>query len=215
MRLILLFTSRTGSKSEWFLELRQLIKRRLRDHIWTASSYEQMNFISAVSSQCKSKLLVAVFFAAMGQSAFAQEVVAVQQMPPYAVQQHDGSWSGPAVDLFRAAADRTGTDFQFVPAGTTADAAALFPTYATAQPSGSAYSTLPFHIDSVGLIGLSASGRFLERLSGLLNVGLLWAAAIFSALVLIAGLAFWVAERNGNENISPEGGKLKGMGQRF
>ena len=148
----------------------------------------------------------------------AQEVEVVT-MPPYAIEDEAGTWRGPAVDLFRAAADEAGVDYTFVAAAEatqTEGALARFPVFAdAAMPQGYAARSLPFHVDVIGLIGAREGGGFLQRLAALLNTGFLWTIGVVCALLLVAGLAFWTFERSGNDEVAADGSMVRGIGRSF
>ncbi|WP_275588820.1 ion channel [Croceicoccus hydrothermalis] len=145
--------------------------------------------------------------------------VAVAEIPPYAIRNADGRWTGPAMDLFRAAAEESGLDYTLVEtrpdAVDTSDAGIAFPAFATARiPAGSARS-LPIHIDSVGLIGRSPGGGFLKGLAGLFNTSFLRVVAIVSGLLLVVGAIFYFVERKTNDGLHADNGRIHGIGHGF
>ena len=159
-------------------------------------------------------ILTALLLALSPGSAIAQETVVVTELPPYTTQQADGRWSGPAIDLYRAAADRTGKDYRFV-AASQGTGEPDFPVYADPNlPSGQIRS-LPLHTDSIGLIGIGNRSGFTMGLLGLLTPGFFKTVAIVALLVLIAGTIFWLVERRGNDNLQADGSKSRGIGQGF
>ncbi|MDT0574875.1 ion channel [Croceicoccus sp. F390] len=154
--------------------------------------------------------------------ALAAEQVAITAMEPYTHKNAEGQWSGPAVDLFRTAADRANVQFEFVEQSpgemaqeTRNRTIASFPFSAVAQLAPGDAQSLPFHIDSVGLIGVSASGDFLLGLSDIFNLQFLKIVGLICLLLLIAGAAFWLAEHKGPGALDPETGKIRGIGDGF
>ncbi|QQN73463.1 ion channel [Croceicoccus sp. YJ47] len=145
--------------------------------------------------------------------------VAVAEVAPYAIRNADGRWTGPALDLFRAAAEESGLDYTLVPTSPDAigrsDAAVAFPVYATASLANDARRSLPFHVDSVGLIGRSPGGGFLAGLAGLLNTSFLRVVAIVSAVLLVVGAIFYFVERKTNEGLHADDGRMHGIGHGF
>ncbi|MBU2339660.1 MAG: hypothetical protein KKE77_00215 [Alphaproteobacteria bacterium] len=159
-------------------------------------------------------ILSSLFLALAPGSATAQETVVVAELPPYAKQQPDGRWTGPAIDLYRAAADRAGQDYRFVAAGPDTGEPE-FPVYATPDMPAPAMRSLPLHADSIGLIGIGAGSGFTMGLLGLFTPGFFKTVAIFALLVLIAGTIFWLVERKGNDEVLADGSKRRGIGQGF
>jgi len=163
-------------------------------------------------------LLIAFVF---GAAPSAAAPVAVVEMPPYASQAEDGTWRGPAVDLFREGADAADLDYELVSAGeqTTSDAAQItFPVFAGRETTTGGLRTMPFHVESVGLVGGSNAGgtsSFLKGLSGLMNIGFLKVVGLICVLLLIAGTIFWLVERSGNDDLGSEGGHMHGIGDGF
>ncbi|MBZ6378370.1 MULTISPECIES: ion channel [Pacificimonas] len=152
----------------------------------------------------------------------AQSAVAIAELPPYTVQSPRGDWHGPAVDLFRAAADRSGEDFTFV--RTDSDdlrgaldggALAALPLMPEAGRSPAPARSLPFHTDAVGLIGRQQHGGFLSSMSQLFNLGFLRVVLVLSAILLIVGTVIWAVERRNNEDFKQDGSKVKGIGNGF
>lgn len=149
--------------------------------------------------------------------------VTVFDVPPYAMQDGDGRWHGPAVDLFRGAADRAGLDYCFVGAGEAqggAEAQTAFPVFARAGGVAGQMHSLPFHIDSIGVIkpegaANSSAEGFMQGLAGLFNMGFLKVVGILCVLLLIVGTIFWLVERSGNDDVGSEGTRMGGIGDGF
>ncbi|HEX2019414.1 MAG TPA: ion channel, partial [Aurantimonas sp.] len=150
----------------------------------------------------------------------AQEV-GVVEMPPYATQDESGNWSGPAVDLFREAAEAAGLQYRLVdgsiPAATQSREA-VFPVFADPQVPDGIGRSLPLHVDSIGLIGApgaaTASG-FIEGLAGLFNVGFLKVVAMIGALLLVVGTIFWLVEKSGDGDLASRDSSIEGIGDGF
>ncbi len=157
----------------------------------------------------------------VGAAPSAAAPVAVVAMPPYTIEGSDDSWRGPAVDLFRAAADEAGYEYRLVPAGDLPAGAApqvTLPVFAGQAAAAQDRRSLPFHVDAVGLVGGSETGGtagFLQRLRGLLNVGFLKVVGIICGLLLVAGTIFWLVERSGNDDLGSDGSRLRGIGDGF
>lgn len=159
-------------------------------------------------------ILTALFLALSPGSATAQETVVVNELPPYTTQQADGQWSGPAIDLYRAAADRAGRDYRFV-AADPGTGEAEFPVYAKPELGSGKIRSLPLHTDSIGLIGIGNRSGFTMGLLGLFTPGFFKTVAIVALLILFAGTIFWLVERRGNDNLQADGSKSRGIGQGF
>ncbi|WP_164549809.1 ion channel [Altericroceibacterium xinjiangense] len=152
-----------------------------------------------------------------GSHAAAQEVV-VTEMVPYAIQDENGVWRGPAVDLFRAAADAAQVQYRLVPntgSSTLPAAGAAFPAFADSQGLDGGARSLPFHVDTVGLIGGSSQPSFIQSLLSLFNFGFFKVLAIVCALLLVAGTVFWLVERRGNDDLPSGSQPIKGLGDGF
>lgn len=165
-------------------------------------------------------LCFVVAFSLPGPGANAQDV-GVVEMAPYATQDDDGNWSGPAVDLFREAADAAGIYYRLVAVDSqtaTQSPQAVFPVFAAPQATEGMLRSLPFHVDPVGLIGApgaaSASG-FVEGLAGLFNVGFLKVVVMISALLLVVGTIFWLVEKSGDGDLASRESSIKGIGDGF
>ncbi|UIJ72939.1 potassium channel family protein [Aurantimonas sp. HBX-1] len=159
-------------------------------------------------------------FSLPGTSAQAQEV-GVVEMAPYATQDGDGNWSGPAVDLFREAADAAGLYYRLVAAGRQTEIGsmqAVFPVYADPQVADSVRRSLPFHVDPIGLIGApgaSSGPGFIEGLAGLFNLGFLKVVGMLSVLLLVVGTIFWLVEKSGDGDLASRESSIKGIGDGF
>ncbi|MEF2550797.1 hypothetical protein VQ042_05370 [Aurantimonas sp. A2-1-M11] len=109
------------------------------------------------------------------------------EMAPYAMQDEDGNWSGPAVDLFREATDAAGVGYELVEAGSQPalqPSQTIFPVYAEPLAAVGMVRSLPFHVDAIGLIGApgaSSTSGFIEGLAGLFNIGFLKVVGMISA----------------------------------
>jgi polar amino acid transport system substrate-binding protein len=152
--------------------------------------------------------------------ATAQEV-GVVEMPPYATQDESGNWSGPAVDLFREAADAAGVQYRLVDAAippATQSRQAVFPVFGDPQLPDRMLRSLPFHVDAIGLIGAPGSASaagFVEGLAGLFNIGFLKVVAMIGALLLVVGTIFWLVEKSGNGDLASRESSIKGIGDGF
>ncbi|WP_170002080.1 ion channel [Pseudopontixanthobacter vadosimaris] len=169
------------------------------------------------------RLFLAILLFCIGQlpgQAIAAQTVQIAEVPPYALKDGSGGWSGPAVDLFRAAAQNAGVAYRFVEVRpselATSPAMAAFPAYADggarkAGTAGTAHS-LPFYTDSVGLIGGAQATGFVEGLANLANWGFLKVVLIVSGLIFVAGALFWLVERRGNESVQGSEDHLQHLG---
>lgn len=159
--------------------------------------------------------LSSVFFSPSSQAAALN--VAVVELPPYAQQDENGMWRGPAVDLFRAAAEAAQINYRFVAAqnGPQQGELARFPVLADARVVDETSRSLPFHVDTLALIGGSKRPGFVEGLAGLFNLGFLLTVAAICLLLLIVGFVFWLVERSDNDELKSDGSKAKGIGHGF
>ena len=143
--------------------------------------------------------------------------VAVVELPPYAERDENGVWRGPAVDLFRAAAEAAQVNYRFVAAQEAQQQGQLarFPVLADARLPDEASRTVPFHVDSLALIGASQRPSFVAGLAGLFNLGFLLTVAAICLLLLVVGFVFWLVERSGNDDLTADGSKARGIGHGF
>ncbi len=164
-------------------------------------------------------------------SADARRTVLVTSSPPYAEQDESGAWTGPAVDLVRSAAERSGLAVSFTgveqgPNGAgdaddgaaRAGAIAVLPAFATADRPGSYDRSLPFTRDAIGLIGGSQSRGFLRDLMKLFSMDFLKVALVFAGILAVFGALFWLLERGRNSGVDGEDGDnsaIKGIGNGF
>ena len=169
------------------------------------------------------KALLATLLLLTGGSLHAQEIVRVAPVAPYASIDAEGHWSGHAIDLVRAAAERSGTDIVFVRAPSGAltdgsDVAAALPVFASPELPDNMDRSLPIARDSVGLLGEGGGSAFLSKLLGLFNWGFATVAGILAVVLLVVGTLFWLAERGRNAVIDGEegnNGPLAGIGHGF
>lgn len=152
----------------------------------------------------------------------AQEIVTVAPLAPYVEVDEENRWSGPAIDLIRAAADRTDTDIVFVQTSpkdlAESGAIAAMPVFATPEPPPGMVRSLPLARDSIGLLGAGGTSGFLSQMLGLFNWGFAQVAGTFAIILLFAGALFWIAERGRNEGIdgkSGDNGPVRGIGNGF
>ncbi|NTZ42436.1 hypothetical protein G7A66_04905 [Altererythrobacter sp. SALINAS58] len=160
-------------------------------------------------------------FGYVPEQAVAAQTVHIAEVPPYTQKDSSGGWSGPAVDLFRAAAQNAGVAYRFEevrPAElATSGAAAAFPAYADGSSPGAGQvgpnvQSLPFYTDTVGLIGGTQATAFVEGLTNLANWGFMKVVLIVSGLVFVAGAIFWLVERRGNDSVQGSQDHLAHLG---
>ena len=151
----------------------------------------------------------------------AAQTVQIAEVPPYAQKDGSGGWSGPAVDLFRAAAHNAGVAYRFQEVRpselASSGALAAFPAYAdgserNAGPATMNVHSLPFYTDSVGVIGGAQATAFVEGLTNLANLGFLKVVLIVSGLIFVAGALFWLVERRGNKSVQGSEDHLQHLG---
>ena len=158
--------------------------------------------------------------------ASAQSTVEVAPIAPYTEVDEEGRWSGPAIDLMRAAADRAGTGITFERAepdalerGPSGGALAALPVFAGPDTPAGTLRSLPLASDSVGLLGAGGGGTgFVSKLAGLFNWGFFRIALALAVLLLVVGTIFWLVERGNNEGIANDEGEsppLSGIGHGF
>ena len=149
----------------------------------------------------------------------------LEPLPPYAVRDNNGDWTGPAIDLLRSAADRTGVSFRLEErSGEASDEPVAAPASPTLTYIGNdslrtgMQSCVPMVQEPIGVIGTGSGRGFLNSLTGLISFGFLKVALAFGAILLVFGTLFWLIERGRNEGIDGEegdNGAIAGIGKGF
>jgi ABC-type amino acid transport substrate-binding protein len=167
--------------------------------------------------------LIALFAAglpvcAIAQKAGSQEhrqmVVATHEAPPFAILGQDGQWHGIAIDLWRKIADERGYDYRFVQSDLTGmidgvvdgryDASVGALTI-TADRESKVDFTHPFYATGFGIAVPTADPAWYTLFSNFFTIGFLKAVLALSAVLVIVGLLFWLAERKRNpEQFAPD-----------
>lgn len=130
-------------------------------------------------------------------------------MPPFSWQQEDGTWTGVAVDLWTRTAESAGIAWTAVKADTpnglveqlaagTIDVAATGLTV-TAERARHVDFLPSFELNSVGIVSRPAEGlQFWHLLAGLTDAAFLGMSVLVVSLIVVFGVAIWLAERRGN-----------------
>ncbi|GAA5484774.1 transporter substrate-binding domain-containing protein [Haloferula sargassicola] len=168
------------------------------------------------------------FFSLLLATAFAQEtpappaseeplVVAVREVPPFAMKDQGGNWEGLSVDLWQDVADKLNLNFtwQEMPLGETLDgirdgsvdigAAALTITAAREETMDFSH---PYYVSGLGIGHVAdRESAWISTLKGFLSIEFLSTIASLALVLLIAGFAVWWFERKANPEEFQHGAK--------
>ena len=150
-------------------------------------------------------------------------IVAVREVPPFAMKDSAGNWEGLSVDLWQDVADKRNLNFEWkeLPLSDTltalqndgADVAIAALTVTTEREQNLDF-THPYY---VGGLALGHTGdresAWLATLRGFVSVEFLSTVASLALVLLIAGFAVWLFERRANKE--EFGGGMKGLGAGF
>ncbi len=169
-------------------------------------------------------LLVLALTATAPAVAEPELAVAIKEAPPFAIQEADGSWSGVAVDLWRAMADELGLTFSLrayeldalletVRTGTAQ--AGLGAITVTAEREASLDFSHPFFSSGLGAaVPARAGSGWRGALERIASPAFLSALGALVVALLVAGLVVWLLERRRNAE-QFGGGTAQGIGSGF
>lgn len=150
-------------------------------------------------------------------------VVAVREVPPFAMKDTAGNWEGLSVDLWQDVADKRNFTFSWKELSLQGTLAALAANEIdVAVPALTINSERERQIDFshpyyVGGLTLGypsdSKSPWLATLEGFVSLQFLTTVASLSLVLLIAGFAVWVFERRGNNQEFQKGGR--GLGDGF
>lgn len=156
-------------------------------------------------------LLMSLLFApaAMAQESPSQGAmqIATREAPPFVQRSADGQWQGLAIDLWRSIADERGYQFEFVEtdlAGMVdgvADgrfAASVGALTVTAERERKVDFTHPFYATGFGIVTAKDPSAWLSLFRNFFTWQFLQAILALSAVLLVVGVLFWLAERKRN-----------------
>lgn len=187
--------------------------------------------------QLLSRLLRTLLLLVIGSTALAQEaahpsppdaaskplVVAVREVPPFAMKNSSGNWEGISVDLWRDVAENLGLKFEWreMPLSETlkslregsTDVAVAALTVTTEREKTMDF-THPYYVSGLALGHAGTTENpWMATLRGFFSMQFLSAVASLALVLLLAGFAVWLFERKANH--AEFGGGLRGLGAGF
>src|SRR5215469_6761634 len=190
--------------------------------------FRSMTMISSLRSAAILCLLSLAMLAQGSDAARAQDahgtelVVGTKEAPPFAIKQHDGSWSGISIELWRRIADKAGLRFRLVEARSVQDlvdgvASGTFnvgvaAVTVTAAREHRVEFTQPFYHTGLGVAVPINESPWVSIGRALLSFSFLKAVAVLLALSLLVGFLIWLLEHRKTEHF---GGGAKGLGSSF
>jgi polar amino acid transport system substrate-binding protein len=152
----------------------------------------------------------------------AELVVGTKEAPPFAIRQHDGSWSGISIELWKRIADKAGLRFRLVEAQSVQDlvdgvASGTFNVGVAAVTVTAARErrvdfTQPFYHTGLGIAVPINESPWVSIGRALLSFSFLKAVAVLLGLSLLVGFLIWLAEHRKTEHF---GGGARGLGTSF
>ena len=133
--------------------------------------------------------------------------IATREAPPFAIEGSDGQWHGLAIDLWRQIALERGYRYHFVKTdldgmidGVASGqyAASVGALTITAAREEKVDFTHPFYATGFGIAVPRAAPAWLSLMRNFFTLNFLKAVLALSALLLLVGLLFWLAERKAN-----------------
>lgn len=160
--------------------------------------------------------------AAAGKAPGVELVVGTKEAPPFAIKQHDGSWSGISVELWRRIADKAGLRFRLVETQSVQDLvdgvasgtfnAGVAAVTVTAARERRVDFTQPFYHTGLGIAVPINESPWVSIGRALLSFSFLKAVAVLLGFSLLVGFLIWLAEHRKTEHF---GGGAKGLGSSF
>lgn len=151
-----------------------------------------------------------------------QMVVATHEAPPFAIRNQDGEWHGIAIDLWRKIAAERRYQYHFVESDLAGMIDGVFDgrydasvgaLTITADRESKVDFTQPFYATGFGIAVARADPAWYTLFSNFFTAGFLKAVLALSALLMVVGLLFWLAERRRNpEQFAPD---ATGIGSGF
>ena len=170
---------------------------------------------------CRLAAALSLLALSVAASAQAPLVVGIKEAPPFVIKSADGSFGGPAVELWRHLAEAQGREFTWreLPLKELLDAVqrgeldvAVGALTVTAEREGRFDFTHPYHTTGLGIIAREEEGiGVLSVVRRLLSLQFLGALGALLLVLAGTGAAVWLLERRRN----PEqfgGGVAKGLG---
>ena len=153
-------------------------------------------------------------------------VVAVREVPPFAMRDAAGNWEGLSVDLWQDAADKLDWEFSWreLDLAATLSAleagevdAAVAALTITAEREQRLDFSHPYYISGLALAHRAGgrSGAWLSTLKGFFTREFLVAVGSLAVVLLIAGFAIYLFERRANAEQFGDGKTLRGIGDGF
>ena len=149
-------------------------------------------------------------------------VVGTKEAPPFAIKQHDGSWSGISIELWRRISDKAGLRFRLVETQNVQDLvdgvasgtfnASVAAVTVTAARERRVDFTQPFYHTGLGIAVPISESPWVSIGRALLSFSFLKAVAVLLGLSLLVGFLIWLAEHRKTEHF---GGGAKGLGSSF
>jgi ABC-type amino acid transport substrate-binding protein len=147
-------------------------------------------------------------------------VIGTRQVPPFAMRDTDGSWSGIAIDLWAQIAERLNLDYRLVEldlsrmvdavAAGEVDAVAAALTITGAREERVDF-TQPFYTSGLGIAVVEhPEGGFVATLQRLFSGRFLHSVAALLGVLTLIGVLIWLAERRRNAHF--HGGLARGIG---
>jgi len=149
----------------------------------------------------------------------AELVVGTKEAPPFAIKQHDGSWSGISIALWKRIADKAGLRFRLVEAQSVQDlvdgvASGTFNVGVAAVTVTAARErrvdfTQPFYHTGLGIAVPINESPWISIARALLSFSFLKAVGALLGFSLLVGFLIWLFEHRKTEHF---GGGAKGLG---
>jgi ABC-type amino acid transport substrate-binding protein len=151
-------------------------------------------------------------------------IVGTKDAPPFSILNEDGSWSGISIDLWRVLASDLGLRFELreleldeLVSGLESGELDVVVAAMTLSPGREArvdFSHPFFHSGLTVVLPADAGGSLLGWLSGVFNRGFFEAVLALIAVLLAAGVAVWLFERQRNP-VQFGGSTAQGLGSAF
>jgi polar amino acid transport system substrate-binding protein len=147
-------------------------------------------------------------------------IIATRDVPPFAIREPNGDWSGISIDLWSAIAERLDLDYRLVEvplarmidrvSAGEVDAVVAALTITREREERVDFSH-PFHSSGLGVaVGQHPEGGFMATMRRLFSGQFLNALAGLLGLLTLIGILIWLAERQRNEQF--RGGPARGIG---
>jgi ABC-type amino acid transport substrate-binding protein len=177
--------------------------------------------LPALLSCLATALVLALLSCPASAQADGQLIIATREAPPFAIRNKDGEWSGLAINLWRDIAAEHGYNYRFVETDLpgmidgVADGrfdASVGALTITAAREAKVDFTHPFYPTGFGIAVRKSPNNWTSLLGNFFTLDFLKAVLALSALLLIVGVLFWLAERKHNSGEFSEGARGIGSG---